>query len=158
MEMDFICWKALSLSLPLSTFLYLLYLSLRLFSFHPPPYVSLCDLSPDWVSEAFSFSSTCSPSSSKPSVFIRPHQGQHDLLWYFPNANLSLLTHMYKITVCVVCIFSSVLLYLSVGFSQRWPRGLTGGLFFKCHTILFSFTAQWQVGSDCTLMLFDVFH
>lgn len=60
---------------------------------------------------------------------VRPHQDHHNLLWYFPNAILFLLNNTYNISVGVdvlVCVLSSVLLCLSVGFSQRWQSSCNG--------------------------------
>lgn len=98
-------------------------------SFHLPSCASMCDLSPDWISEVFSsarffsFSSPCPPSSSKPTVCLFAHIRINMIPCDIFQMPICLLTHMYKITLC---IFSSVLLYLSVGFSQRQQRGCNG--------------------------------
>lgn len=133
--------SALSLSRPLSSSCTSDYPSVCIFFFFFAILLgSFLLLSPPFLSSPCPRERVCSQ--------VWPHQDQHNLLWYFPNAILFLLNNTYNISVGVdvlVCVLSSVLLCLSVGFSQRWQSSCNGEslaafssfFFSKCHTFLF---------------------
>ena len=122
----------LSLSL-LSHLFYLLFLLLWLF-------FPLLIVIPCVISQLTGFLSSPCLLSLTMMVFIRPHQDRHDLLWYFPNANLSLTPKRLKYVLRFLLYVCA--LFLSPGLSQRWQGGCNRQslawlpFFFKCHTIL----------------------
>lgn len=142
MEMDFICWKAFSLSLPLITSIQPP--SLMFFSPHLPFCVSMCDLSPDWISQAssspplLSFSSACPLSFFKPyyeCVYSATSGSTWSLVIFSKCQFVSLNSHVKDYSMC--CVYFSPPQCFRI---CLWI--LVRGAFFKCHTILFPSAAH----------------